>query len=469
MPEVPADFWADAAIRAAAQARHMGRLIRAWRCHSFHGRTAYPQEAVARWMRLTQAQLSKIENGAPIQHLDRLVQWAVTLRVPPTLLWFALPDTWAPASSSEQADAGIGEQRFDEGEVSGVDEEDRMRRRTVLHGLLGSLGQSLLASPADGLSAESLRRGVDEDLHGPATSADADEWERTARQYSYEVGAQPPQAVAPRLLLDLDELRLRLRTASGDVRDRLTGVSAQLTALSAIALLNVGQPDAARRFWRTAVRASSSTGDVQLQALIRGRRAVFALYDSTPPATVLAFADGAIDLTQGASAGAAGGYAARAQMLARIGRRDEAMVALHRLADVFDAIADSAVQDRASQWGWSEQRLRHVQSFVLSHAGDVPRAVQAQSAALALYPSTSYQGRAQIGMHQALCLMTSGDPSEAGRQVVRTLIGLPAAVRNDALVRRSAAAVIDVAPEGALQLPAVSEARELLDTDAAAR
>ena len=77
--------------RAARQAladRHLGRVIRAYRCHPYHGRYALPQTVVAGWLGITQAQLSRVENGPPVVHLDRLAHWAKILGIPGVLLWF---------------------------------------------------------------------------------------------------------------------------------------------------------------------------------------------------------------------------------------------------------------------------------------------------------------------------------------------------------------------------------------------
>src|SRR5256885_3552256 len=90
--DVPAEFWNHEAIREALAARHMGRLIRAYRCHPFHGRQPLPQGIVANWLGVTQGQLSRIEHGAPIVHLDRLIFWARVLRIPSSQLWFTLPE-----------------------------------------------------------------------------------------------------------------------------------------------------------------------------------------------------------------------------------------------------------------------------------------------------------------------------------------------------------------------------------------
>ena len=52
-------------------------------------------------MGITQAQLSRIENGPPLVHLDRLIQWARVLRIPSDRLWFAMPDP-APESGGDE-------------------------------------------------------------------------------------------------------------------------------------------------------------------------------------------------------------------------------------------------------------------------------------------------------------------------------------------------------------------------------
>ncbi|WP_308042544.1 DNA-binding protein [Micromonospora sp. PLK6-60] len=45
---------------------------------------------MAAWFGITQAQLSRVENGPPVVHLDRLTHWARVLRIPMHALWFDL-------------------------------------------------------------------------------------------------------------------------------------------------------------------------------------------------------------------------------------------------------------------------------------------------------------------------------------------------------------------------------------------
>ena len=89
---VPPGFWDSEAFRDAFNAQHMGRVARAYRRHPVHvaryGRGGIPQELLGGWLGLTQAQVSRVENGAPIRNLDTLAQWARVLRIPSELLWF---------------------------------------------------------------------------------------------------------------------------------------------------------------------------------------------------------------------------------------------------------------------------------------------------------------------------------------------------------------------------------------------
>jgi len=89
-PQVPDDFWTTDEMRDALASWHMGRVIAAYRAHPFHGRPL-SQEVVGSWAGVSQVQLSRIEQGSAIKHLDRLVAWAETLRIPEHLLWFKLP------------------------------------------------------------------------------------------------------------------------------------------------------------------------------------------------------------------------------------------------------------------------------------------------------------------------------------------------------------------------------------------
>ena len=81
-PAVPAGFWLDPELQAALDSRHMGRVIRAYRQHVYHGHRGLTQDLVAGWGGITQGQLSTIETGSPINNLGRLISWALLLGIP---------------------------------------------------------------------------------------------------------------------------------------------------------------------------------------------------------------------------------------------------------------------------------------------------------------------------------------------------------------------------------------------------
>lgn len=57
---------------------------------------------MAGWVRLGRTQLSRVEGGPAIVHLDRLIQWARALRIPAEYLWFKLPDDQGSAHSESE-------------------------------------------------------------------------------------------------------------------------------------------------------------------------------------------------------------------------------------------------------------------------------------------------------------------------------------------------------------------------------
>jgi transcriptional regulator with XRE-family HTH domain len=342
--------------------------------------------------------------------------------------------------------------------VAVPDDEEDVRRRTLLS--LGLTGAAAMAGAPGAL--EILRQHTDIALSQDTTSRDAGEWERTAAELAGEVGHLPPRQVLPGLLADLREAGARLAGARDDgTRRRMARVCAQLAALTAITLCDLGDPDAGR-YWRTAVRAADQARDLALQSLLRGRRAVFALY-GRHPSSALGMAEEALAVGGPPGAGVVSAHAAQAQALARLGRHGEARDALADLEDSFTLLPVAVTADRRGQWGWAEARLRHVQSEVHSRAGRLDDACAAQDAALVLYPDHSAQGAVQVELHRAMCLITAGDPAEGARHAVRALRGFHAGLLTPGgLVHQTAVSALSVVPPGAWRLPAVQEARQML-------
>ena len=88
------EFFETDEFRVAFTSQHIGKVFKAYRNHPRHLRLfgkALNQELLGRWLGLTQAQVSKIENGKPEQNLETLRNFARILHLPQRFLWFDLP------------------------------------------------------------------------------------------------------------------------------------------------------------------------------------------------------------------------------------------------------------------------------------------------------------------------------------------------------------------------------------------
>lgn len=402
------------------------------------------------------AMVSRWERGVkrPSPYYQALL--CVLFDVTPAQLGFRLP---LPGESSGPASG-----RYDgsiDGSRSAREEEDVERRR-----FLELLSAAALA-PLDH-QLEGVRRGFDAALAREPLNSDVDEWERTAYAYSCEAVTATSEELLPNLLADFDEIRDLLDgRCPTSARRQLTFVAGQLAALIAYAMVGLGRHQDARRWWRSARTASDQAGEPKLAAFVRGRQAVLALYGAYQPNQVLDLAEEAMAAGRGIPCtGIVSGLAARAQALGRMEQADRAHDALADLARMFDQLPDDVTRERTSYFAWSEQRLRHVESYVYTRLGDTRRAGKAQEAALALYPSTNHRGSAQIHLHRAACLIKDGHVSEGARYATDALDALPTGHRS-VLVQRVAHDALSAVPDSARTLPAVVEYRDRLAAQAA--
>jgi len=92
-PAHPEEFFEWGELKAAFESQHIGKVFKAYRNHPRHvevfGKTLN-QNLLGRWLGLTQAQVSKLENGKPEHNLETLRHYAKTLHLPQRLLWFDL-------------------------------------------------------------------------------------------------------------------------------------------------------------------------------------------------------------------------------------------------------------------------------------------------------------------------------------------------------------------------------------------
>ncbi len=327
--------------------------------------------------------------------------------------------------------------------------DDDVNRRE----LLGAMVAGPLA-----LHLEQIRRHLDGVAGGPAVERDADEWEWVAAEYGRRVDGLPPAMYLPHLLADASEVTARVVSSSGNVRVRLTRSAARIGALTAIGLAALGDELTAARWWRTAARVAGEPGDGELVALVLGKHADQSIL--RPSARVLALADEALAAGGASCAGAASAHAARAQVLAGMGRRADALGALADYKRTRDGLPDGDVETASNEWRHDGRRALAVEAWVLTKVGDLAAALAAQDAYQV--HSGDAGGRARVELLRAETLIRAGDVDGGAGHCVAVLKALPSEWRQTRGVVVRAHAAIGAVPAQLGSRASVRDAREVL-------
>jgi transcriptional regulator with XRE-family HTH domain len=257
-------------------------------------------------------------------------------------------------------------------------------------------------------------------LLGPdAAKASADDWDRIAHAWGYEITTVPDRsALLPGLYADLRRL-----DANGGPQRAI----AQLSSNVAMIMVSTGSAELARRWWRKAQVAANASGDPALRAGIVGHHAVEGVFGLHSPNRVLAIADQSLAITNTPCIGRQRALSARVRALALQGRTKETRNALTALEAEFERLPRSVTSEKIGVEGWSEEMLHNVTSFAGAFAG-VEGGEAAREAALRLYSSALWRGPTQVRLHRA---MTETDALMA----LEALKPLTDAQRKDRLVR----------------------------------
>lgn len=249
--------------------------------------------------------------------------------------------------------------------------------------------------------------------------ANADDWERIAHAWSYEITTAPDRsALLPGLLSDLK----RLRATGGPQR-----TIAQLSSHVAMIAVSSGDVELARRWWRRAQVAANASGDTQLRANVMGLHAVEGVFGMHAPGRVLALANTALAITDAPCIGRQRALSARVRALALQGRKRETRNALTALEEGFERLPRAVTREKVGVDGWAEETLHNVKSFAGAFAG-IDGGEAAREEALRLYSTALWRGPSQVKLHRAI------DETDA-QMALDALAPLTDAQRNDRLVR----------------------------------
>lgn len=391
-PNVPSEFWLTERFRTAFANRHMGEIIYAYRTHSFHPRPI-SQEVVAGWAGISQAQLSRIESGPPLQDLKRLMHWAHTLRIPARLLWFQ------PAESSS-----------DDGEThpSGTSEVSNTLRRDFV-----ALGSSVVLAHALG-ALESELDLIHMTLDRGTTSDDRVEYlEGVADELGIQAVRAAPLAVLRPTLATLHSIRglLEERQRTRHQR-RLVAAGAKLSTVLGEVMFNMGQFKRARGWYKTAQHAASDAGDGYLVDISLAGQAYLPTY-SDDPAEVLRLLSPRLDRNPPASPAIAWLWGFKARAHAALGEPEEFKHAI----DNAQASLERSQPDRIAPgiFSFVPEKLAFYEMTGAVQLNDTKAALEAARRALTLYDPSETTEPALVMLDRASALAQAGEVAEACR------------------------------------------------------
>jgi len=420
-PVVPAAFWQTDQLRDAFAARHIGKVCRAYRLHPHHAATygsgGITQAPLGQWVGLTQAQVSRIETGPALKHLDTLAHWARILRIPSELLWFDMPGSQRYAAAKGSA-LGV------EGTQKNQREEDAAKRREAIT----LVGKALTAVTAPGIlstvervASGHRRERVDRRL----VSAHEEVAEALAGLYR----STDPRSALPTAIAHADELLNLLDAPMGDnERVALNAIVVGVHAQVGLWACHMHRSSLAYRYLATGCEVAAAAHDRLLRARALG--ALSYLFSSAPrggqggnPRRCLELLDEALDLAVHADPFTRGWLATwRADQHATLGDLSAAQVDVEA-ADLGLGSANGGQLEgffsRPTYGYGMEGHLNSVRAVVFSLAGD---AQQSQRMFDHVQVSAANMRRriASFG-HEALVQVHRRDPEAACDALSRSI------------------------------------------------
>ncbi|GII85650.1 hypothetical protein Ssi03_36400 [Sphaerisporangium siamense] len=334
-------------------------------------------------------------------------------------------------------------------------EGDDMERRHLFQ--LAGLGL-LAQGPLFG-AGEPVRHMLERVLN-TAESYTAADWELACFEHMHAIQTLPPSTVRDDLVLDMAAVQQTLTRSRADQVGDLQRVAAWLAVLHSNVLTRLGEHGAARRWWRTARQAADASGDKDMQAWVRGYEAVFGLYSPRRTEVILALARNAQSLNGvRVTPGLMKAVGAEAQALAVMGRQQEAVDRLHHLHELAEHY--SVRED----YGWTEDSTWFTSSWVHSYGGATEMAREARDRVRSCSPG--YQNAANIRLHEAISVGSSGGYNEALQLAAQVMSDLEPAYRTH-MIAHTAHRVLDTIPlDKRRELPALGDYREAISAPVA--
>ncbi|MFD2349779.1 XRE family transcriptional regulator [Nonomuraea ferruginea] len=320
------------------------------------------------------------------------------------------------------------------------EEDENILRRALLNLLNNDAGATKLTGPVLG-ACEGIRRRMDYTLVSSSVSpAMLDQWEEATLAFGRQYTTTAPLRLLCDVLLELSAVRNAMtRRQPIDLQERLCRMAAQLSGLSGMIMINLGDHRLARSFFRTGRTAADETGDRALRAWVTAREALVPLYygDAREALNLAKKSRDLAGQTPCAAQAMAPVVEARAlAMLSGTDSRkevvDQAKRALARARSAFSHIKGKEREDMA--FGYTEKQLYFYQGDVLTKLGQTLEADLVLDQALHQYQDHILD-QTLIRLDQAQCRLIEGESGEALRIGTEALRLLGPEYRTDFIMR----------------------------------
>ncbi|GAA2401743.1 tetratricopeptide repeat protein [Nonomuraea africana] len=349
------------------------------------------------------------------------------------------------------------------------DDDENVLRRTLLTLLDNKSSGTLRELEPQVLSAvEGIRRRMDETLVTATVSpAMLDQWEEATLSFGRQYTSTPPLRLLCDVLLELSAVRAAMsRRQPTDLQERLCRMAAQLSGLSGMIMINLGDHRLARSFFRTGRTAADETGDRALRAWVTARESLVPLYygDAREALNLAKKSRDLAGQTPCVAQAMAPVVEARAlALLAGTNSKkevvDQAKRALQKARNAFSHMKANEQEDVA--FGYTEKQLYFYQGDVLTKLGQTIEADIALEQALEKY-SDHILDQTLIRLDQAQCRLLEGDIDEAMQVAGDAARLLKPEYRTDFILRPAIEFTRSAEAHGAKDHPGLQEFRELM-------
>ncbi|WP_424184634.1 helix-turn-helix domain-containing protein [Actinokineospora sp. G85] len=369
-PRYGKEFFDTDDFRAAFASRQIGRVLKVYRHHPRHLRIfgkSLNQELLGRWLGITQAQVSKLENGRSGQNLETLIFYANTLHLPQHLLWFDIPE------QSRLISPSYIEPEIESWELVAALTRSNVTTETIAH------------------------------------------VERIVFEYAAQYPSTPPHSLlvsisrqikAVKEMLDRPQRLLAWRQSLG-----LLGV---LSGLSGSLRFDLGRESQAAEFFDVGHLASREADDPDLSSWLLAARSILPFfsrnYAEAVELLVAAEKDAAIRSTARRRAWIA---ALLARAAAANGDRDRSLAALDRATGHISEVVDPPTGTDF----FDATRLEGIAGSVYMFLADTERAIPQLSHSLDRRSIGDAKGRALLRLDLAECHVIAREPEEAVRLI----------------------------------------------------